>query len=157
DAGKHQLILRAKDERGSWSIRAIESFFVHLPVPLDVQVMSMNLEDGECLLTNATEIKVQLRNSGQNPVSDFDIVLAIDGNILATERVVTEILPSAEHTHTFAYKADLSQVATYHISVYTLLADDDRPENDTLHRQIIHNQKVIKGVSPGVTICNTSE
>lgn len=151
--GDHLLYIRVKDESGNWSIRVIEPFKIHLPVPQDIQVLSLDLEDGECQLTDATEIKVNLFNGGDDPISGFDIVYLINDSISVTETITEQLAPSTGLVYTFAQKADLSAIGTYNVVVYTMLANDDRPENDTLTKVIEHHPPVNKGVSSDVTTC----
>lgn len=76
------------------------------------------------------EVEVLVVNQGTVSVSEFDMILRIDGQEIANESVNTEVLPGGLYYHTFGTTVDLSANDSYEFDIELVLATDDVPENN---------------------------
>lgn len=108
----------------------------------DIQVLSIDTPYVvSCGLSAAVPVKATLRNSANSAVSNIPVVLKVDGTVIATE-IIAGIAANTSVQYTFTTTADLSAVGEHTIQVYTTLASDNVPVNDSSSR-IVNNLPLV--------------
>lgn len=98
----------------------------------DVQMVSIDTPGTvACNLSNGVPVKVAVRNTTNNVLTNIPIVLELNGSVTATESV-----PSIPANDTVHYQfnpgaVDLSVPGTYTIKVWVDYVTDNVPDNDT--------------------------
>lgn len=112
-----------------WRTR-IASFRLNTGLLADVGVSSfVSPESGA--LGDAETVTVNVYNFGNEPQSNFDIQLSVDGEVVATETFTGTLAPFSGGTFTFAQTVDLSNSqTTYEIEARTMLVGDQNAPND---------------------------
>ena len=108
---------------------------------IDADVESViNPQQGIVYGLSATEqVKIAVRNAGQNPLSDFDLILEVNGTVIATETYTGTPIPSLELIeYTFTPTLDLSAAIDYDIKVTVVAADDETEYNNSKTIKVIH-------------------
>ncbi|MBI4645509.1 MAG: T9SS type A sorting domain-containing protein, partial [Bacteroidia bacterium] len=109
----------------------------------DVGVIEITSPVSAPLLTNNEAVTVTITNFGLNSVEDLTVAYSIDGAQPVVETISGTISSLDSAGYTFETKADLSEAGkTYNIKVFTLLPDDENPQNDTLAINIEHEPPV---------------
>jgi hypothetical protein len=113
----------------SWRSR-ISSFKLESLLTADVGVVNfISPTDGD--LSDSETVEVTVFNFGNNPQSNFDIELYVDGSLVATETFTGTLAPQSGGTYTFNQTVDLSNPQqTYELEARTALNGDQAPEND---------------------------
>ncbi|GER59149.1 T9SS type A sorting domain-containing protein [Patiriisocius marinus] len=113
----------------NWRTR-IASFRLNTGLLADVGVSSfVTPTTGD--LGNAETVTVNVYNFGNDPQSNFDVQLSVDGTIVATETFSGTLAPFTGDTYTFTQTVDLSSPqTTYDIEARTLLTGDQNAPND---------------------------
>ena len=84
-------------------------------------------------LTEGESIVVQLKNVGNNAISDFSVFYQVNDQT-PVEEVITTTIPSGDTlNYTFRQGANLSGVGTHNISTWVVHPEDENFSNDTLH------------------------
>lgn len=106
--------------------------------PVDLTVSDIMTPVSDFNLAQET-VTVKVKNSGKVDVSSFDLTLAVNDNVVATETVAQALAAGAEMEYTFAAKADLSAPRVLHnVAVWTTHADDVNVSNDTCRVDVLH-------------------
>ncbi|MDR2057006.1 MAG: choice-of-anchor J domain-containing protein [Dysgonamonadaceae bacterium] len=99
-------------------------------------------------------ITVKVRNFGSQPLSNIPIKAKINETTVI-DGDVPSLPVNSEIEYSFPTKADLSEVTSYNIKVYTLVEDDIDPSNDTATVTVINNGNVaVIGTDATVTACD---
>lgn len=88
-------------------------------------------------LTNAEILTVDFKNFGLETQSGFDVGYIYEGGAPVIEDLNITLEADSVYTHTFATPIDASVVGPHDIKIFTILAEDQAPFNDTL-RAIIN-------------------
>lgn len=105
----------------------------------DLQMMSIDTPvSNSCALSAATPVKVTLRNTANNAIAGAQIVLKVDGSVIATENL--PLIPAnTSGQFTFAATANLAAAGGHTVQVYTILASDTYAENDTAQVALVNS------------------
>ena len=90
------------------------------------------------LLSNSEQVIVSVTNYGGVTASEFDITFELNGEIV-TETVPGPLQGNSSMSYTFNQTVDLSIPGSYVITVYTSLAGDDVPSNDSASVQVVNS------------------
>ena len=83
-------------------------------------------------LTDAETVEIQIKNFGLDTQSVFNVGYIFENGTPVIETVNFELAPDSTYNHVFTPTVDLSIVGEYEFRVFTNLADDQAPFNDTL-------------------------
>ena len=89
-------------------------------------------------LGSTENIEVVVANYGTDSISGFDINFRINGGPIISEIFGDTIFPGDRDTFSFTMPVDLSSAEEYAITVWTSLAGDSHPANDTVSVSIGH-------------------
>ncbi|HET9278911.1 MAG TPA: T9SS type A sorting domain-containing protein, partial [Flavitalea sp.] len=99
----------------------------------DIQLKSIQEPlAANCSLTNATPVKVTVRNASSNPISNIPIRMVVDGGIPVTETLAGPLGPNASMQYIFTATADLSTLGDHEILINVQYGTDNFRDNDTL-------------------------
>ena len=99
----------------------------------DIQLKSMEEPlPANCSLTNATPVKVTVRNASSNPISNIPIRMVVDGGTPVIETVAGPLGPNASVQYIFTAKADLAAPGDHKILINVQYGTDNFKDNDTL-------------------------
>ena len=90
------------------------------------------------LLSNSEQVIVAITNYGGVTASDFDITFEFNGETV-TETVAGPLPGNSSMSYTFNQTVDLSIPGSYVITVYTSLAGDDVPSNDSASVEVVNS------------------
>ena len=90
------------------------------------------------LLSNSEQVIVAITNYGGVTASDFDITFEFNGETV-TETVAGPLPGNSSMSYTFNQTVDLSTPGSYVITVYTSLAGDDVPSNDSASVEVVNS------------------
>ena len=90
------------------------------------------------LLSNSEQVIVAITNYGGATASDFDITFELNGETV-TETVAGPLPGNSSMSYTFSQTVDLSIPGSYVITVYTSLAGDDVPSNDSASVEVVNS------------------
>ena len=108
----------------------------------DIQLVSIDTPYAvSCGLDATVPVMVTVRNTSNAVINNIPVVLKVDGNIIATEAIIT-IPASSAIQYTFTATADLSAVGDHNIEVWVALITDNYRENDTA-RAVINNLPMV--------------
>ena len=107
----------------------------------DVMPTELMVEADGCGFSAQTPVKARIFNAGENSQQGFDVKLQVLHQQSQTMREYThtfnqEIEPDAYATIDFL--ADMNLNGIYKLSLITLLAGDERPENDTIRSTVVN-------------------
>jgi len=155
-AGQYYMRLRASTNTGAVdpcrsetsNNGEIEDYKVELfnnfPISKDVAVTATNLVSGSNYTTTET-VKATIKNNASVAVSNFDIAFKVNDGTEVKETVTETINAFGTYEYTFAGKANLSAAGSYAVEIYTLLADDQTPENNKLTTTIFNEAPATDG------------
>ncbi len=86
-----------------------------------------------CGLSNAEAVTMRIQNYGSLSATGFDVAYSVNGSPWTIENVGSlTVSPGGTQDYTFTPTENLSQVGTYHFSIYTSLSSDQDIHNDTI-------------------------
>ena len=97
-----------------------------------------------CALTEAEQIKINIRNNGGAAISNFEVSYSINDGTPVTETITETIAPAQTYEYTFVNTADLSTVGNYTITAYVNLTDDENAGNDTASMTIANGDGIVR-------------
>ena len=105
----------------------------------DLQMMSIDTPvSSSCNLSAVTPVKATLRNTANSAVAGAQIVLKVDGTIIATENL--PVIPAnTTGQYTFAATANLAAAGAHTVVVYTKLVTDTNADNDTVQVSLVNS------------------
>lgn len=83
-------------------------------------------------LTDAETVQIEIKNFGLDTQSVFQVGYIFENGTAVVDDVNFELLPDATYMHTFTPTVDMSTIGSYEFKIFTGLAEDDAPLNDTL-------------------------
>ncbi len=98
-------------------------------------------------LTAAESVTVEIVNVGTNPISEFTLMLELDGVVVSTSQINQELMANDVFTHTFPDPIDLSAIRDYTLRTIVSAARDDNATND----EISLNLSVLPGLEGQIT------
>lgn len=97
----------------------------------DVQMIGIDTPTvNSCGLSNATAVKVLVRNSSNTALTNIPVYYRLNGGSAVME-IIASIAANTTSQYTFATPADFSQLGTTTIQVYVAYNPDTFKENDT--------------------------
>jgi len=108
------------------------------PSPHDYEVALLSIDGVKSSrnLSNATELKVKLKNNGLATLTQVKLSYQINDGVVVKETINTLIAPRDKGTVTFATKADLSAIGKHKITVK--LEEQDLNEKDNKVAKIVY-------------------
>ncbi|MBI1342918.1 MAG: S8 family serine peptidase [Terrimonas sp.] len=108
----------------------------------DIQMISIDTPlVNSCNLSNATPVRINVRNSSPAIVSNVPVQFSVDGGVTVVE-MIPSIGADATLTYTFSATADLSVSGTHTVQTIVQYPSDDFPDNDTLSVVLINSPLV---------------
>jgi hypothetical protein len=98
---------------------------------LDVSPTAISSPASGCEV-GLVSVDVELSNESCLAAPSFDVTLEIGGSMIVTDTYPAGLAGLTTVTHTFTVPFDFAAPANYDVRVYTQLAGDGAPENDTL-------------------------
>lgn len=130
-----QIAATDKEFAGGYSFDDIRIYQVFN----DLQMLNVDEPlEASCGLTNASVVKVSVRNSSNTTITNIPVKYRINNGNWITE-TINSIAGNATVQYSFNTKADLSAVGTYSIQALVDLNNDSFRENDTITASIIHS------------------
>jgi len=111
---------------------AIDDFRVFDKPPVDVSVTDILSPLSECGLGSAETVEALVENTGSMDQSGFNVNYRVDGGTVVTQPFIGTIVVGAEFNFVFTTSADFSSLGTHVLEVWTDLAGDLAPYNDTI-------------------------
>lgn len=122
----------------------------------DLTVYSIDEPNTSTTLSATETVTVSVENIGTQDVSNFDIILSVDGDVKETYTHTPTLLAGATLEHSFGTTVDLSALGDYEIVVEVDLSGDELPGNNTLSKsltKLAENDASISASAPSST-CN---
>ena len=98
----------------------------------DLGIQDLFTPDNSCNLTSEETLSVYIHNFGFADQSNYDVSFQIDDGEIITETFTENITAYLSDTITFSTLADFSECGTHIVKVWSILAGDTIPQNDTL-------------------------
>jgi hypothetical protein len=109
----------------------------------DIQMVNIDTPViASCGLTNATPVRITIRNSDNAAVTNIPVRFQIDGNAPVTAEIIASIPGNTTITYTFTATADLSAPGSHTIRAWSELPSDTYNSNDTTVL-VIRNSPII--------------
>jgi len=102
------------------------------PPAKDLSIISWLGNTDNCGLSSTEQVKVEIVNKGTNSQSNFNIFFSVNNGIPITETYTGTILNGDTLNYTFTNTVDLSSLGLHNLKIYTALAGEENPYNDTL-------------------------
>ncbi|MCB8964280.1 MAG: S8 family serine peptidase [Bacteroidales bacterium] len=123
-----------------YTVEVIENY----PITKDVAITATNLVSGSNL-TSTEIVKATIINNASVAINNFDVAFKVNSGTEIRETVTATINPFSSYEYTFTGKANMLAAGSYTIEIYTLLADDQAPENDKLTTTIFNESPAVDG------------
>ena len=140
--GGEEVILAFYATTGA--INDSESYLFHIT---DVKIKSLyNYDAGithllspgnSCSFTSEEEVIVRIENFGLETIGNFDVAYSLNGQDPVVETFTGSLAYGETFDFTFTQTVDLSDDTHHQFSVYTLLENDENPDNDGLYDILI--------------------
>lgn len=82
------------------------------------------------------EVKVLVKNYGNQDISNIPVGLMLDGNLLVVDTITTIIKSDSIYQHTFSAQVNMSAVSAYNLIAFTNLVADEYQLNDTSKKMV---------------------
>jgi len=132
-----------------WSV---DDFNIYsLNTHIDAELVAITTPLSGMNLTDAETVKVKLKNNGSHNITNFPLMLELDGALLATETFTGFIPTKQETVYTFLQKADLSEAdRTYTITATVNVAEDEDADNNSKTTTVTHfpNGVAVSEINP---------
>ncbi len=104
----------------------------------DLSVSAIDVP-GLGVFSNAEAITIEIDNIGKRPASGFDVVLEVDGTVVATEAFTGTINNGESASYTFTTSVDLSvsTLTEFTLNAYPVFAEEDEPGNDAFSTTVL--------------------
>lgn len=113
---------------------AFDNVKVSSPVPNDIGVTAVISPSGDCGLSAATQILVQVTNFGSASQPSVPISYRVNGGAVVSQTFTTPLAAGAVGEYTFTTTQDMNAPGDYFISAWTGLATDlNKPNDSTLN------------------------
>ena len=142
-AGKNiHIAFRYKTTGGEsghiWSIDDVNILDLNPRVDAEVTAITTPPDLG-MNMTNAEPVTVKVKNNGGTPISGFQLILELNGAVVATESYTGFINSLATANYTFSKRLDLSAAGFHTLKVTVVLAGDMEPGNNS-QTKIVENR-----------------
>lgn len=107
----------------------VGAFTIEPPGPDDIGVIAIT-EPNDGILTATENVTVEIRNFGNNDITDPEVQYTVNGGAPVVETYSGTIAAGTTETYTFAGQADLSAPGDYTIVAQTNLSGDTNTSND---------------------------
>ncbi len=141
EGGEHKLTAYTRIEKTE-NGKLVNNDFNNFNDTLIIHVVSLDTSDvgvsqflqpeHGIALTQAVPAKVRVYNYGSLPTKNYNVSLVVEGTVVETDLISTELLGRSSYDHTFDYIIDPEDAVYFNICSYTTLLDDVLPENDSL-------------------------
>ncbi len=84
-----------------------------------------------CQATATTDIRIDVSNNGNAPLTNLTVNYSVNGNTPVTETVPGPIAPGGSTSYTFTQQANLSAIGSYNILTWVSLGGDQNQYNDS--------------------------
>jgi len=124
---------------GPWMLWELSFALYGEPHNNDLAVLSINSPDDyySSPPVGEQEVKVLIKNEGLVPQTGFDLKYIFEGNEVIENIGAVSLGFNETYEFTFAQTVDLSTPGAYDLSVSTMLAGDENPDNDEQSMEII--------------------
>jgi hypothetical protein len=121
-------------------------------LPDDLSVVAILAPESSCNMPDSAKIQIRIANNGSSAQGQFTITLVFEGDTLQALFPDT-ITGGGNRTFTFMPNFYFGDKKGYPIKVWTTLASDSNPNNDTLTRTLFNQVIPILITSNDTTIC----
>ena len=132
------------------------SFWADITANNDLGVTAIVAPQSSSSLGNNELVTATIANHGLNDMSDFDIALLVDGQLMETMTVTATIPPFGETDFQFSTPQDFSTIGDYNLTVIVTDIDDEYGHNDTLNVVLskVHELDGELSIGDVVVACN---
>ncbi len=109
------------------------SFWADIKANFDLGVMEVIDPQSSSSLGDAELITVRVANQGLKEMSDFDLSLLVENELIETLTITDEIAPQNDAEYQFTLAQDFSAIGDYNIAVIVTHPSDGYDGNDTLN------------------------
>ncbi len=109
------------------------SFWADVKANYDLAITEIIDPQSSSTLGNSELITAKVANTGLNNMSDFDLTLIVDGQLIETLIITDTIEPFSDASFQFTIPQDFSTIGDYNISCIVSDLDDEYGNNDTLN------------------------
>jgi len=104
---------------------------ISIPLDIDAEVVAITEPNSGTNLTNAEVVKAIIKNNGVAGISNFQLKLELNDELIATETYTETIEGDASEEYTFVATLDLSAAGNYNVTVTVILTGDQNPGNNS--------------------------
>lgn len=123
----------AQDQLAIKQARPWVSFWADITANNDLGVTAILYPQSSSSLGSNELVTATIANHGLNDMSDFDIALVVDGQLMETITITDTIHPFGEADFQFSAPQDFSTIGDYNITGIVTTIDDEYGNNDTLN------------------------
>ncbi len=123
----------AQDQLAIKQARPWVSFWADINGNNDLGVKAILEPQSSASLGSNELVTATIANQGLNPMSDFEIALMVDGELIETQSITSTIEPFSEADFQFTVPQDFSAIGDYNITGIVSDIDDEYIGNDTLN------------------------
>jgi|GEM_PF-853500 len=99
----------------------------------DAGVTRLLAPGNSCSFTDQEEVIVRVENFGTESISDFEVAYHLEGEDPVVETITQSLETGETLDYVFGQTLDLTWDTQFSLSVYTLLENDENPDNDGLY------------------------
>ncbi|MEM9820196.1 MAG: PEP/pyruvate-binding domain-containing protein [Bacteroidota bacterium] len=109
------------------------SFWANIKANFDLAVVELINPQSSSSLGDTEIITVKIANQGLKKMSNFELSLLIDGQLIETLSIDEELAPQTSAEYPFTQTQDFSAIGDYDISIVVAHQNDGYEANDTLN------------------------
>lgn len=125
------------------------SFWADIKATQDLASVEIVSPRSSSSLGDAELVTARIANQGLQEMTDFEISLVVDGQVVETIMVNDELSPQVSNEYQFTIPQDLSVVGDYNIGLYVSHPSDGYTGNDTLNTVVSKLHLLEGGISAG--------
>lgn len=142
----------AQDQLAIKQARPWVSFWADIKANSDLAFAEIVNPQSSSNLGSNELVTATIANTGLNPMSNFDISLLVDGQLMETMAITDTIHPFSQADYQFSVPQDFSTIGNYHITGILSDVNDEYANNDTLNL-VLSKLHVLDGaVSTGAVV-----
>jgi hypothetical protein len=122
---------------------------------IDARIMSIVAPAKTGVDMGMTEVKILLKNTGTQNISNINVGFKVDNVLVANEVITATLNTFEEMEYTFATRADMTAEDTFYLECFVAKLGDADNSNDTLSmtvRNLVH--KAVMGLIDTVRTCD---
>ena len=101
----------------------------------DIAPIALDTPQDSPDLTNSESVTVSVRNFGLDTATQISIGYIFEnGTPFIEPATIDTLLPDSVYTHTFSSTVDMSAVGDYEFKIFSIFAEDQNVQNDTLRK-----------------------